>query len=227
MLARKPTAALALLASTAMHASVFVAFPRAPAPRDVAPIELDLVAPVVEPEPPVVAVEPEGPATAPPRATRERSTPAVARAATLPAAPAAASVVAGEAPSEPMRFVMNVVPATSTTARAGPSAAPAAEAPGDAVYTEEGVDARPRLLDWQAPRYPASAASAGVEVDVPVDVVIDTEGNVTEARLPKHFGYGLDEAAGAAARSYHFSRGIKAGRPVRVRMRCTVMFRLN
>ncbi len=57
--------------------------------------------------------------------------------------------------------------------------------------------------------------------------MIDTQGTVIEVRLPRHFGYGLDEAAAAAARSYRFSRGLKAGRPVRVRMRCTVMFRLN
>ena len=98
---------------------------------------------------------------------------------------------------------------------------------GDAVFGVDGVDARPRLLAWQAPRYPASAASAGVEVDVPVDVVIDTVGLVTDVRLPEHFGYGLDEAAIATARSYRFTHGLKDGRPVRVRMRCTVMFRLN
>jgi TonB family protein len=159
------------------------------------------------------------------------------------------------ASSTPLRFAMTVGPASVASAGSAPlgSVGPAASAPlgpvaaaslgsvgsaaassgdandshGEAVFGEDGVDARPRLLAWQAPHYPPSAASAGVEVDVPVDVVIDTVGLVTDVRLPKHFGYGLDEAAIATARSYRFTRGLKDGRAVRVRMRCTVMFRLN
>jgi TonB family protein len=152
----------------------------------------------------------------------------------------------GAASSTPLRFAITLGPTTlapvASTASAplGPAASGAAssgtsvrhsgdtnDSHGDAVFGEDGVDARPRLLAWQAPHYPPSAASAGVEVDVPVDVVIDTVGLVTDVRLPKHFGYGLDEAAIATARSYRFTRGLKDGRAVRVRMRCTVMFRLN
>jgi TonB family protein len=132
----------------------------------------------------------------------------------------------GDAPSTPLHFVMSVGAAAPPGLVVAPSGG-ATETQGEAVFGEDGVDARPRLLAWQAPRYPPSAASAGVEVDVPVDVVIDTEGLVSDVRLPKHFGYGLDEAAIATAQSYRFSRGLKGGRPVRVRMRCTVMFRLN
>jgi TonB family protein len=163
-----------------------------------------------------------------------------------PRAPDTGAATKGE--PEPLRFALGVVPATGNASAPNSVAAgrtlgvgesqregdavDAADATdrASAVYGEDEVDSRPRLLSWHAPRYPDAAASAGVEADVPVDVVIDTEGAVidaTPAGQARRAGYGLDAAAMAAARSYRFSRGVRAGRPVRVRMRCTVMFRLN
>ena len=40
-------------------------------------------------------------------------------------------------------------------------------------------------------------------------------------------GYGLDEAALQAIRAYRFSPALRAGHPVRVRMRWTIQFRLG
>ncbi len=235
---RSPVTAVALIGSVAVHASVFMGMPRgAPsieAPATAAPSEEIDVGVASDANAANVAT----PVTAPePRA----------RAPVRPAAPARPAVrvpsAAVEAAPAPLHFVMNVVPLASAAVvpegagerqgtgehvgeRQGASESPG-KPRGDTIYGEEGVDVRPRLLTWHAPRYPDAAASAGVEVDVPVDVVIDASGAVTDVRLPKHFGYGLDEAAVAAARSYRFSGPRKAGRPVRVRMRCTVMFRLN
>jgi TonB family protein len=95
------------------------------------------------------------------------------------------------------------------------------------VASEDGVDARPVLLSGNAPPYPPAAANAGVEVNVPVTIVIGVNGEVLDARTQRHVGYGLDEAALRAVRSYRFSRGLRGGRPVRVRMTWTVMFRLQ
>jgi TonB family protein len=233
MLARNVTIALALCASAAAHAAVIAAMPHPLAVAgEGAALDLDLdVTPAPEPAPPIADDEPAAPPAVAPRATKAvtgastKATHDVAKTAP-PAGDPVAPVVASDA--APLRFVMAMPGAPGATGT-GTTTAPTAGtgAAGDPVYDESGVDARPRLLTWRAPDYPASAASAGVEVDVPVDVLVDTEGNVIDARLPKHFGYGLDEAAATAAHSYHFSRGLKAGRPVRVRMRCTVVFRLN
>jgi outer membrane biosynthesis protein TonB len=47
------------------------------------------------------------------------------------------------------------------------------------------------------------------------------------ARAGIRAGYGLDDAAARAIRDYRFSPAIRAGRPVAVRMRWTVQFRLR
>jgi len=126
-------------------------------------------------------------------------------------------------------FVLGVVLTGGRAAaveRAGTQGAEAATT-GEEVASEEGVDARPVLLSGNAPPYPPAAASAGVEVNVPVTIVIGVNGDVLDARAQRHVGYGLDEAALRAVRSYRFSRGLRGGRPVRVRMTWTVMFRLQ
>jgi|CZKU01.1.fsa_nt_gi protein TonB len=236
MIARKPIAGIVLFGSIAVHSGVLVGLPPAPSEPPVSAAlvtEFDIASASPEPEPsPGVAAD----STAAPVTPSVARSPARERAINAPIAPdrevkaaeLPPSLVTSDEPTAPIDFVMTVGPASSAKANVSPAApGTGSERQGDAVYAEEGVDARPRLLNWQAPRYPPSAASAGVEVDVPVDVVIDTEGSVTDVRLPRHFGYGLDEAAAAAARSYHFSRGLRGGQAVRVRMRCTVMFRLN
>jgi TonB family protein len=250
MFARNPVAAIALIGSVAVHASVLAGMPCAPqTARLQVASATDIDVTVASPDVPTLRADPNDGAAgrsvaasfarSPPREAtlhgpvaadgrereREREHEREAEPATERAPSAPPSSSRSEARSPPLHFVIHVDPAMGR-APAAASAGGAGEQ-GAAVYGEDGVDARPRLLTWQAPRYPPRAASAGVEVDVPVDVVIDTEGLVTDVRLPRRFGYGLDEAAAVAARSYRFSRGLKGGRPVRVRMRCTVMFRLN
>jgi protein TonB len=226
MLARTRGIVIALLGSIAVHATALVTMPLAP-PSTEAP-----AAPVRDVEVTVAGPDVASPESAS-NAVHVRSAARAARSAVRPSSPpppTTAGAVERQPPSSepqaPLHFVMSVGAITHPAPSVAPSDG-ASEPQGEGVYAEDGVDARPRLLEWQAPRYPPSAASAGVEVDVPVEVVIDTQGAVTDVRLSKHFGYGLDEAAIAAARSYRFSRATKAGRPVRVRMRCTVMFRLD
>jgi TonB family protein len=141
---------------------------------------------------------------------------------------AAAAALVSSAPDPAPRFVMVIGAAASApggvTARDG-AAVPSGG--GAETVTEEGVDARPVLLTGDAPPYPAAAAAAGIEVNVPVAIVIGVDGAVEDARAQGQFGYGLEEAATKAVRSYRFSRGLRGGKPVRVRMTWTVMFRLK
>ena len=114
---------------------------------------------------------------------------------------------------------------------------PAAEASGTArsvdaagddteAVPEEGVSTPARLARGGAPVYPQLAREKGVEADVPLEIVISPAGVVESARALSHPGYGLEQAALEGVRSYRFSPAIQRGRPVRVRMRWTVEFRL-
>ena len=234
MSTRNSVGQIALIGSVALHASLLLGTPLAhPVARTESAfgpeIEVAIASPGARPaediasdvaaaRPGARAVTRSAASRVSPRTPSVQGEPGAANVA----APLPPASLASDAPPAPYHFVVSVAPAAS----AGPAVG-ASEGQREIVSADDGIDARPRLLTWQAPQYPPAAASAGVEVDVPVDVVIDTEGSVAEVRLPKHFGYGLDEAAVAAARSYRFSRGLRAGRPVRVRMRCTVVFRLN
>ena len=83
-------------------------------------------------------------------------------------------------------------------------------------------------VDASAPvAYPPRARAAEIELDVPMEIVVDALGRVSEARVLRRSGYGLDEAAGRAVRAYRFSPAWRAGRAVAVRMRWMVQFRLR
>ncbi len=95
------------------------------------------------------------------------------------------------------------------------------------TYPESVVSSRAHLLEGRAPEYPAAARAAAVEAELPLEIVVDALGSVVDARLLRHAGYGLDEAALRAVRSYRFSPARRAGREVSVRMRWVVDFRLD
>jgi protein TonB len=75
--------------------------------------------------------------------------------------------------------------------------------------------------------YPPEARAQEIETDVRVEVVVDETGRVVAARSLSNAGYGLDDAALRAIRQYRFAPATKDGRPVRIRMRWTVQFRLD
>lgn len=133
--------------------------------------------------------------------------------------------------SAPPRFVMAF--GTAATAAAGPphaggSGTTGADS-GDAAetYPESGVSSRARLLEGAPPEYPPAARAAAVEADLPLEIVVNASGSVVDARLLRHAGYGLDEAALRAIRAYRFAPAQRAGHGVSVRMRWVVDFRLD
>jgi protein TonB len=109
-------------------------------------------------------------------------------------------------------------------AEQGVSAAPSASV---GPFSESAVDAPAKLLRGAPPHYTAAAESAAVEAEVPLEVVIDTAGSVQNARALTHVGYGLDEAALSAVRSYRFSPARRGGELVAVRMRWVMRFQLR
>jgi protein TonB len=135
-----------------------------------------------------------------------------------------------EGPSTaPARFVLTVGRQTSApggvvSANGRESETPSGSA---APAREESVDAAATLLSASAPAYTREAQSAGVEADVPLEIVVDDRGNVVAARALQHVGYGLDEVALQSIRGYRFKAARRGGRPVAVRMRWLVRFELR
>jgi protein TonB len=105
------------------------------------------------------------------------------------------------------------------------SAAPAA--PANATYTAAEVAVPARLVSSVSPVYPAAARSDDLEGHVAVELVVEADGRVSDARVVASAGHGFDEAALEAVRRYVFSPAERDGHRVRVRMPWTVQFRLR
>jgi len=97
----------------------------------------------------------------------------------------------------------------------------------DVVHAATAVQVPARLVQSAAPAYPAHARADDVEGDVGVEIVVDREGRVVEARVTRPAGHGFDASALTAVRAYRFSPAQREGRAVRVRMPWSVQFRLR
>jgi protein TonB len=206
------------------------------APED--PIEIDLLGPTDALERVEAAPGPVGssPGHVPPAAPLEH--PRVRLATPTPRAMPSAAVALVDAPAiEPSpRDDADEVPPIAVRTRSAPSGAPAfsppsaaadVAAPGDAPLPVTSVDGRARLLHGVAPAYPAQARADGVEGTVRLELVVDASGSLESARVVRSAGHGLDEAALAAAKQFHFTPATKGGRAVRVRMGWSIDFRFR
>jgi TonB family protein len=90
------------------------------------------------------------------------------------------------------------------------------------VYRVGGPVTPPGRVDVQ---YPSEARAAGIQGVVMAEVVIDTSGTVTDAKVVRSIPL-LDEAALQAVRNWHFLPTVVNGQPVPVRMNVTVNFTL-
>jgi TonB family protein len=199
---------------------------------------LEHTAPLVAPRLPST---PQRAASSPqPRAAAARAPAAQPQAAPARAAAAAESLprfalgngatAAPDVPNVQDAVARFVIPASSAL-YAG-HAAPQPSAAGPAIAADETLAANQvsvpaKLVVGPAVPYPPAARAAEVEASVPLEIVIDTRGQVVQARSLEHAGYGLDEAALAAVRSYRFSAAQRSGHAVRVRMRWNMLFRLR
>lgn len=99
---------------------------------------------------------------------------------------------------------------------------------GDAQPLPEAlVDGKARLLVGIAPAYPDDARQSGIEGDVRLELIVGPSGAVESASVIGGVDSSLDEAALRAARRFRFDPATKSGRPVRVRMRFPIQFRLR
>jgi TonB family protein len=107
------------------------------------------------------------------------------------------------------------------------SGASATSAADDVVHAASTVQVAARLVQSMVAAYPVLARADEVEGDVGVEIVVDREGRVVDARVTRAAGHGFDEAALTAVRAYRFSPAQREGRAVRVRMPWSVQFRLR
>src|SRR6188768_2689003 len=128
------------------------------------------------------------------------------------------------------RFMMVVAPASrgpsGVSAGSAVVAAAGESAPSEPV-AEAAVDTPAKRLSGASPSYTLEAQAAGIEADVPFEIVVDAAGAVRSARALSHVGYGLDEVALRSVRAARFSPARRAGKAVAVRMRWLMSFRLR
>ena len=78
----------------------------------------------------------------------------------------------------------------------------------------------PTLIDKAEPVYPEAARKAGIGGVVGLELTIGRDGSVRAVRVLRAAGFGLDEAAAAAARRFRFSPATQAGEAIEA----TVLF---
>jgi len=117
--------------------------------------------------------------------------------------------------------------AAGTGAGTAPAGTGTSAGSDDAIVPASGVHVAAKLVASVVAAYPAGARSDDVEGDVGVEIVVDREGRVIDARVARPAGHGFDDAALAAIRRYRFSPAQRDGHAVRVRMPWSVQFRLR
>lgn len=90
------------------------------------------------------------------------------------------------------------------------------------------VEIYPEMIKQAEPDYPRLAKQAGLEGTVHIQVLVDKEGNVREARVARSSGTAsLDDAAVEAGKLCKFKPGIQNGQPVAVWVGFKYDFKLN
>jgi protein TonB len=83
---------------------------------------------------------------------------------------------------------------------------------------------KPKPVSVPQPAYTEAARAASVEGRVRVELTVDEAGRVIAVKVLQGLGYGLDEAALAAARSASFTPALRCGRPVRATFTIAMRF---
>lgn len=96
---------------------------------------------------------------------------------------------------------------------------------GGVFHAGAGVSS-PALLYKVEPEYSEEARKAKYQGVVVLTVIVDPAGRVTNARVVRSLGLGLDEKAIEAVKKWKFRPGYKDGRPVPVSAEIEVSFRL-
>ncbi len=97
---------------------------------------------------------------------------------------------------------------------------------GGGAYSVGGSVTAPIPIYKPEPPYSEEARKAKHQGTVVLFIVVDTQGTVTDARVVKPLGLGLDEKALETVRTWKFKPGLRNGVPVPVKVLVEVQFRL-
>jgi protein TonB len=120
-------------------------------------------------------------------------------------------------------------PSSGPSTGSGPAVGDGPPGPGDGEIAQA-LDARmtrPEVLFRVNPRYTEAARIARRQGTVIVQATIDRTGHVTDVRLMKGLGLGLDESAMNAVQQWRFKPAALAGRPVPVYFQLSVNFNVR
>lgn len=95
---------------------------------------------------------------------------------------------------------------------------------GGGAYRVGGAVSAPREISAPAPQYSEEARKANLQGTVVLWVVISPEGTVSDIRVQRSLGLGLDEKAMEAVRTWKFEPAKKDGKPVAVQVNIEVTF---
>lgn len=113
-----------------------------------------------------------------------------------------------------------------TPTKSAPKQLSAAAAPAVVDGCEEPA-AKPKPRSVPQPGYTDAARAAMVEGKVRVQLTVDETGRVLSVKLLQGLGYGLDEAALAAARQAEFEPAVRCGKPTSATFNISMRFSLT
>ncbi|HKS96428.1 MAG TPA: energy transducer TonB [Terriglobia bacterium] len=96
----------------------------------------------------------------------------------------------------------------------------------DGAYSVGNGVSAPIALYKPEPAYSEEARKAKYQGTVDLWIVVDARGNVSDVRVAKPLGMGLDQKAVEAVRTWKFKPAYRSGVAVPVRVMVEVMFRL-
>lgn len=96
----------------------------------------------------------------------------------------------------------------------------------DSIYTTGNGVRNPQILSKQKPKYTEEARRDKIQGVVVLSAVFGKNGTITDVRVIRGLGYGLDEEAVKAALLIKFVPGTRDGRPANVRARLEFTFSL-
>lgn len=102
--------------------------------------------------------------------------------------------------------------------------APAGSGTGEAIRIGPGVTP-PRILHKVEPEYSPIARADHVQGTLILELVVNEKGRASDITVISPLGFGLDERAVAAVKTWEFKPGMKDGRPVKILATVEVNFR--
>ena len=117
-------------------------------------------------------------------------------------------------------------PTAVAPTKAAPKQLSAAATPA-VVDACEDPPAKPKPRSVPQPGYTEAARAAAVEGKVRVQLTVDETGRVVSVKLLQGLGYGLDEAALAAAKQAEFEPAVRCGKPTSATFNISMRFSLT